>query len=153
MKPSSQKIIAGALVKIPLPNGVSGYARILEDNMAFYDLFSTTDVPMEALLSRPILFIVPVFDDIIKKNQWLIVSKAFPLEDALRSENLPPMYRQDVLTNKVELIYPDRIEPTDVENCKGFEKWAVWTKEGIEARLLAIYENTSQPYFSHKNTI
>ena len=45
------------------------------------------------------------------------------------------MFRQDIISKKFELVYPDRFEPATAEQCKGLEEWAVWTAEGIEHRL------------------
>ena len=130
-----QQRTVGAIVRVPLENGYRSYARILEDELAFYDIYTQKEESEAYILSCPILFITMVFDDIITKGYWEKVSKAIPLEEKLQAENLPLMYRQDIITKKFELVYLDRLEPATEEQCKGLEQWSVWTAEGIEHRL------------------
>ncbi len=143
-KPKRQQRTVGAIVKIPLANGYHSYARILEDELAFYDIYTQKEESEAYILSCPLLFIAMIFDDVITKGYWEKVSKAIPLETHLQAENLPLMYRQDIITKKFELVYLDRLEPATEEQCKGLEEWAVWTAEGIEHRLLAYYTKKNQ---------
>ncbi len=134
-KTKRQQRTVGTIVKIPLANGYHSYARILEDDLAFYDIYTKQDESEAYILALPILFVAMVFDDIITKGYWEKVSKAIPIEEKLKPENLPLMYRQDIFTKKFELVYLDRLEPATAEQCKGLEEWAVWTAQGIEHRL------------------
>ncbi len=139
-----QQRTVGAIVKIPLENGYHSYARILEDELAFYNIYTQQDESEEYILSQSILFVAAVFDDIITKGYWEKIGKSIPLETNLLSENLPPKFKQDIFTKKCQLVYPDRFEPATEEQCKGLERWSVWTAEGIANRLLAHYTKKTQ---------
>ncbi len=67
-KSKRQQRTVGAIVKIPLANGYHSYARILEDDLAFYDIYTQQDESEAYILARPILFVAMVFDDIITKG-------------------------------------------------------------------------------------
>jgi len=134
-KTKRQQRTIGAIVKIPLENGFYSYARILEDELAFYDIYTQKEENEEYIIAQPILLFAAVFDNVITKGHWEKISKAIPLEDSLLSENLPPKYKQDIFTKKCQLVYPDRFEPATEEQCKDLERWSVWTAEGIEHRL------------------
>ncbi len=137
-----QQRTIGAIVKIPLEKDYFTYARILETKIAIYDTYTQEDLTEKEILSKPILFIVAVFDSAITKGHWKKISKAIPLEDNLKNENLPPMFKQDIFTKKLELVYYDRFEPATEEECNGLERWSVWTAEGIEKRIIAYYTST-----------
>ncbi len=136
-----QQRTVGAIVKIPLEKGYFGYARILDTKIAIYDTYTLEDLTENEILLKPILFIVAVFDNAITKGHWEKISKAIPLEASLKNENLPPMFKQDVFTKKLELVYYNRFEPATENECKGLERWSVWTAEGIEKRMIAYYAN------------
>jgi hypothetical protein len=136
-----QQRTIGAIVKIPLEGDYFGYGRILETKIAIYDIFTKESLPETEILSKRILLIVAVFDKVITKGYWEKISKSIPLEENLKNENLPPMFKQDIFTKKYQLVYPDRFEPATEEQCKGLERWSVWTAEGIENRLIAHYTN------------
>lgn len=136
-----QQRTVGAIVKIPLEKGYFGYARILETKIAIYDTYTQEDLTENEILLKPILLIVAVFDNAITKGRWEKISKAIPLETKLKNEALPPMFKQDIFTKKLELVYYNRFEPATENECKGLERWSVWTAEGIEKRIIAYYTN------------
>jgi len=84
-----------------------------------------------------------------RKKQRITVGAIIqiPLEDNLKKENLPPMFRQSTLKpERIELVYFDRFEKATPEQCTGLERWAVWNLEGIEQRLNDFYENKENFY-------
>lgn len=129
-----QQRTLGAIVKIPLEGDYFGYARILETKIAIYDIFTKENLSESEILSKPILLIFAVFDNVITKGYWEKISKAIPLEENLKNENLPPMFKREAFTKKLELVYSDRFEPATEEQCNGLERWSVWTAQGIEKR-------------------
>ena len=90
-----QRRTVGAVVKIPLEDGFYTYGRILEDKVAFYDIYTEEDKSIEEILESPVLFITAVYNSVITKGFWPKVSKAIPLEDELIET--PPKFRQDPL--------------------------------------------------------
>ena len=147
MERKKQRITVGAIIQIPLKDDFFTYGRILESKIAFYDARTREEMPIEAILKSPILFIVPVEDAVITHGYWQKVSKAIPIEDNLKKENLPPMFRQSTLKpERIELVYFDRFEKATPEQCTGLERWAVWNLEGIEQRLHDFYGNKENYY-------
>ena len=140
-----QQITVGSIVKIPLANGFHGYGRILDSKTAIYEIYTRENLPEKEILESPILFFVAVFDSVITKGYWEKIGKPIPLEEKLKNENLPPMYKQDLATQKCELVYPDRFEPATEEQCKGLERWSVWTAQGIEQRLEKHFASKEKP--------
>lgn len=144
MQKRQQRTI-GALVKIPLEGDFHSYARILEQEMAFYDIFTKEELPAEEIIKHPVLFITAVFDSAITKGHWAKISKALPLEKHLL--NIPPKYTQDALNpDKYSLIYTDKQVSVTREECEGLEYWAIWTAEDIERRLNDYLAQKKNPY-------
>jgi len=135
-KTKRQQRTTGAIIRIPLVDNFHSYGRILENDVAFYDIYTQDDLPKNEILKKPILFIVPVYDSVITKGYWQKISSAIPLESHLQKSELPPMYKKEIgHPEKVQLVYFDRFESATLEDCKDLEVWAVWTAEGIEKRL------------------
>lgn len=140
-----QQRTIGALVKIPLEGGYHVYGRILDVEMAFYDLRTKSDLSTEEILKLPVLFITTVYDSAITKGYWEKISKSIPLEEHL--VNTPPKYTQDALNpDKYSIVYPDKQIDASKEECKGMEYWSVWTHENIEKRLNDHYQNKPNSY-------
>lgn len=135
----------GALVKIPLVGGYHSYGRILEVEMAFYDIYTKEDLATKEILELPVLFITTVYDSAITKGYWEKISKSIPLEEHL--VNTPPKYTQDALNpDKYSIVYPDKQVDATKEECKGLEFWSVWTHENIEKRLNDYYSGSINPF-------
>src|SRR6478609_6241847 len=92
-----QKRIVGGIVRIDLGNGYFCFARILnEADFAFYDLKTKDKNPdVNFITSRPILFIVAVYDRAVTGGRWEKVGK-IPLEESLLI--LPNKFIQDLHT-------------------------------------------------------
>ncbi len=137
---SRQQRTPGAILKIDLGDGYHSYARILgKANYAFYDLKTKVDIKdMSEIVSKPILFIVSVYDDVITRGRWLKVGK-LPLEESLQS--LPFKFIQDLYTGELEQYNSNtgEIKPATKAECEGLERAAVWEADHVESRLRDFY--------------
>lgn len=152
-----QKRTVGSIVQIPLEKGYHTYAQTLEDLFAFYDCKTKEDIQdLQTIISSPILFITAVYDYAITKGYWLKVG-TLPLEERLKT--LPPQFRQDALQpHKFEIFYEDGTKKSaTADECRGLERIAVWTPEGVQNRLNDYYagrknysvESMQNPELSH----
>ena len=137
-----QQRTVGAVVRIDLGNGQFSFARILDKaNYAFYDVITRDkDTGINAILDRPILFILSVYNDVVTKGLWEKVGYA-PLENALKI--LPKKYIQDKHTGKVELYDTNTgiITPSSLDQVAGLECAAVWESNHVEERIRDHYAN------------
>jgi len=140
-----QKRTIGAIVKVPLEKGFHTYARILKYDFAFYDFRTKEEISdLQKIVSSPILFITAVNDYSVTRGLWLKVGN-LPLEERLLVT--PPQFVQDP-------IHPDHFflvengvrRPATKEECKGLERSAVWTPEGIQRRLNDHYAGRKNYY-------
>ena len=87
------------MVKIPLDAKHHTYGQILpEVDVAVFDSRSVEDLPPTAVVSRPVLFRVAVYNHAITRGRWLKVGAA-----ALRDEFLKPAVK----------FIQDPIKPTE----------------------------------------
>ena len=130
-----------SIVKIDLKNGYYNYAQLLENGIAFFDIY-TKDPELEdlsILLKKTILFIVSVYRDVISTGLWLKIGK-LPIREDLKT--LPMECIQDALNEtQFELYNPNTGEVTKAtrEECEGLEICAVWEAYHVESRLRDHY--------------
>ena len=128
-------------MKINLKNGYYNYAQIVENGIAFFDIY-TKDPELEdlsILLEKPVLFILEVYRDVISTGLWLKVGK-LPIREDLKT--LPMQCIQDALNEtQFELYNPNTGEVTKAtrEECEGLETCAVWEAYHVESRLRDHY--------------
>ncbi|WP_320969578.1 Imm26 family immunity protein [Bacteroides nordii] len=128
----------GSIVKIDLKNGYYNYAQIVENSIAFFDIY-TKDPELEdlsILLEKLVLFILEVYRDVISTRLWLKVGK-LPIREDLKI--LPMQCIQDGLDEtQFELYNPNTGEVTKAtgEECEGLETCAVWEAHAVEKREL-----------------
>jgi hypothetical protein len=132
-----QQRTVGAIVKIELGDGYHSYARILDKaNYAFYNLRTNEEISdLNYIISKQILFIIAVYDDVVTKGRWLKIGK-LPIEDSLQI--LPYKYIQDKQKPGSFELYNSntgKSEPASKEECKGLECAAVWEANHIEERI------------------
>lgn len=137
------KHLIGAVLKIDLQNGHFVYGRILANSSyAIYDSLTREDFEdLEAIISKPVLFIVSVYDSAIKTERWKICGQ-IPLEESLK--HLPMKCIQDSLNpDRFDLYNPNTGEITKAsrEQCEGLETAAVWAAEHVEDRIRDFYLN------------
>ena len=143
-----QQRTIGALVQVPLKSGFHAYARILEEEIAFYDIYTKNDLPEDEIIKLPILFITTVIDDAITKGFWPKVSKAIPLTKDLIET--PPKYTQNRLNlSKYKIHYTSKTVQATKEECIGLECWIIWSAEQMEKRLNDHYTGKKNPYVEH----
>ncbi|WP_320908658.1 MULTISPECIES: Imm26 family immunity protein [Bacteroides] len=136
-----QRRTPGSIVKIDLKNGYYNYAQIVENGIAFFDIY-TKDPELEdlsILLEKPVLFILEVYRDVISTGLWLKVGK-LPIREDLKT--LPMQCIQDALDEtQFELYNPNTGEVTKAtrEECEGLETCAVWEAYHVESRLRDHY--------------
>lgn len=115
------------------------YGRILNLGMAFYDCRTSDEIENpEAIIASPILFIVVVYDHVIKSGTWEIVGY-LPLEKELQTE--PPKFIKVIgFDDKYEITYEDGSrKPATKEECEGLERVVAWDAEGVQERLNDYY--------------
>lgn len=125
----------GAIVKIDLGDGFSSYARLLEVPLiGFYDIYTDKDLPIDEIVSKPILFKVWVMKYAVSSCRWPKVGYQ-PLEAELKE--LPVFFRQDELQPSFFFLYymGGREVRTTREQCEHLERAAVWEPEHVEERL------------------
>lgn len=129
----------GGIVEISLEPEKKVYARILgEASFAFYDYVNIDEsVDLADIITKPILFILAVYDDAVTKGRWKKIGK-IPLEPALQV--LPLKFIQDGLDESRFEIYDNgNIRPASRDECIGLERAAVWEPEHVESRILDYY--------------
>lgn len=142
-----QQRTVGAIVEIPLENGYHTYARILENDLAFYDIRTkSNDMPIQNIIRNPILFFATVYDQAITKGYWKKIGdgKVLPLEDKVLDK--PPFYTQDPITKKYSIYEGDSVKPAIREDCIGLEYFSVWSREEMEKRLNDHFADRENSY-------
>lgn len=121
----------GSIVKVPLENGFHTYARVLGVELAFHDLRTKEEIKdLEQIITSPILFITTVNYYAITKGLWVKVGK-ISLEDY--PVNIPPQFGQNPLNPEEFFIEENGFRRLATKDeCKGLERLAVWTPEGVE---------------------
>lgn len=132
-----QQRTVGAIIKIDLGDGYHSYARILDNaNYAFYDIKTKVEITdLISIVSKPILFIIAVYDDAVSKGRWLKIGK-IPLEKSLQT--LPFKFIQDIQRPENLELYNSNtgeIKKATKEQLKGLECAAVWEANHVEERL------------------
>jgi hypothetical protein len=137
-KPKKQKRVVGDIVRIDLGDEFHTYGRVLDEAMfAFYDCRVKDELPIDQIISCPILFYIPVMAYAVTRGYWKVVGHA-PLDDVLK--NPPPRFMQDALRPEVFSIYEKgKIRPATKEECSGLEREAGWSPEHVEDRLRDHY--------------
>jgi hypothetical protein len=125
----------GTFVRVPLPDGTSGYGRVLgEPFVAFHRL--RTDGPeadLDTIEAAPVLFAQAV--RIADPQRWPALGRR-----DLTGAVLRPLvfFTQDVLDPRRCTIVDTegRSRPAGPQECVGLERAAVWDQPSIERRLL-----------------
>lgn len=128
----------GDIVRIDLGDGLHSDARVLEEALfAFYDSRAREELSIDEILSRPVLFTVPVSSDAVTRGRWRVIGHV-PLSEDLK--NPPPLFIQDPLDPDSFRIYQKgRDRPATQDECKGLERLAVWDPTQVEDRLRDHY--------------
>ena len=133
-----QKLEIGGVFTIPFPDGFFGYGRILEkSNIAVYKYFTATfEKEVYSIVTKPVLFIVAIYDDVIKKGEWKIIGKEL-LDENLKI--IPMKFIQDALNpNSFSLYNPNtgEIIQSTKKQCIELERSSVWDSNHVIQRIL-----------------
>ena len=134
-----QQRTIGSIVKIPLENGFWTYARILEDDFAFYDAKTDKDLEISEIIEKPVIFISAVYDRAVTQGFWEKISKPIlPLE----SHFLVPQskFKIDIFTKKYQIIDENAKREATAQECENLEPWIIWTHDTMEQRLIDHYK-------------
>lgn len=153
-KTKRQRIIVGSIIEIQINKEYYVYAQILSNGgYAFFDY--RNDIPLSdltRLLDKPILFIVCVYDYIIKNNIWHVIGE-LPIRDELKTQ--PLMYIHDANTDAYSLYDNNtgKITPCTKEEAYGLERAAVWEENHIEDRIRDYYNNMPCVWLKEHNKL
>ena len=124
----------GDVVKIGLGHRKFAFGRVLKSTIAFYDLRTSTEIAVEEIIAKPILFNIWVMDHAITNGDWPIVGNA-PLDKELMVE--PLFFKKDEISKALTLYRDSTGEevPATRKDCEGLECAAVWEPEHVVERL------------------
>jgi hypothetical protein len=127
-------LCVGAFVKVPLDNRWHSYARVLSEPLiAFYDAKTDTDLSLEEIKARPILFVLWVMNRAVTSGRWPVIG-VLPVEEYLQDE--PEFFKQDKLNpSRLTIYHKGKERPSTPEVCAKLERAAVWDPEHVEERL------------------
>lgn len=133
-----QQRTVGAIVRVPIDEEYHTYAQILEEaDYAFYDARTNGVLSIAEIVTRPVLFVVAVYNHAVNKGHWLKVGKA-PIQPSL--EKPIPKFIQDAWDPTHLQIYErGQSRPATRAECEGLERCAVWAAEAVEERLRDHY--------------
>lgn len=135
-----QRHTEGAIVSIPLKDGVFGFALLLEDpNIKVYNYFSKYESEIEAIIKNNFLFEAAIYNSIILDAEWQKIGKK-----QLTSEEkiLKKKFIQDILNPNEFRIYDPTsgtISDSKKEECIGMDCEIVFDRETIEKILWEFY--------------
>lgn len=127
------------MIQIDLKGDGYAYGRVINGPVInFYDLQADSDIRSQEVVTKPVLFQVPVMNHAIRR--WRIIGN-IPLSPA--EEIVRPRFMQDILDPANLRIYENgNIRPATRAECEALEREAVWDPEHVEDRL--------KDYFSGK---
>jgi hypothetical protein len=134
MKPASQRRIVGAVLRVPIGEGIQCLALTLpEADFAFFGPAALVDDASANLFSHPVLFRVAVHKSAWSTGRWSRVARVEVPQDLLAP--LPKFIQDPLNASKFELYVGGEIRPAIRAECEGLERAAVWEPEHVEQRL------------------
>ncbi len=123
----------GDVFSIDLGNGSFAFGRILHHaDFAFYDLNSKEVPSINEIVSKEILFIIPVHEIEPNSSGWSVLGN-LPLEPDL--EILPKYFIHNPLTGQYSISCGYEVVRCSREEVAGLEASAVWAHQHVEDRL------------------
>lgn len=121
------------MLKVPLDKRWHSDAWTLpEADFAFFDLRTSSDVPVEEVVRHPIAFRVAVHKSAWTNGRWVRVGKADPPAELLAPV---PKFIRDPINGQLSIYLRGDIRPATREKCVGLECCAVWDPEHVEDRF------------------
>jgi len=133
-----QRRSPGAVLRIPM-GGWHTYALMLESvDMAFFDARSTSELPVDQIVARPILFRVAVMKRAYCTGRWRKVGSV-SVPEPLRGG--VPKFMEDAMNGRLSISADGGMtsRPATFEECRDLERLAVWDPEHVEDRLRDHY--------------
>jgi hypothetical protein len=111
-----------------------GYARVLPNAVfAFYESSSPRRIKVDEIVTRPVLFKVPVMNSAVTSGRWKVIGN-IPLCSELQTP--PSFFVQDAIhKERFSISRGGKQRPATAEECVGLERLAVWSAQHIEDRL------------------
>ena len=136
----------GKVVQIPLLNGKFSYGLILSDPLVAFSE-NPYDVPQSDFdkVFGGKLFKIWVMKDALGNNGW---SKVGSIEINLIELSEPKFYKFDLISKQFSIYINGNEMPATKEECIELECAAVWSKEHVEERLLALSEGRESKWVS-----
>lgn len=127
-----QNFAPGDIIKINLGDGAYAYGRVISGLVInFYELRTTSEYPLKDVVSKHVLFQVPVMNRATKR--WVVIGN-IPLNQT--ESKVQPRFMQDIINPADLRIYEDGItRPATKAQCQGLEREAIWDPEHVEDRL------------------
>ncbi len=125
----------GAVVAVPLGDGIHSYAQMLDfPEYAFFDCRTNDELPTADIIAQPVLFRLWVTVSAHSTGRW---KKVGPAEVSVTLQKPVLRYNQDPLQPEdIRLTFDGANETLGtVEDCEGLECAAVWEAEHVEDRL------------------
>jgi Immunity protein 26 len=136
-----QRRIIGSIHKVVLKSGLHSYIRVLDKaSIAAYDILTDQDMDMEEIISKKVIFIIAVYNDVITSGKWQKIGYK-PLEENLIV--LPMKFVQDGLDKSLFSLYEPNtgeMTPARKEDCIGLERASVWDAHHVEDRISDYFE-------------
>lgn len=123
----------GDVFEVHLGDGHFAFGVVAAGNdHAFFDLRSQHPPSLEQIVSKRVIFRVPVAQDVFSSGRWKILGNV-TLKGALSE---PAAYRnQPIGSNEVFLYRSGRFTPATVAEVRDLEPLAVWFDQHIVSRL------------------
>jgi hypothetical protein len=115
------------------------YALMLESvDMAFFDARSASDLPIDEIVARPVLFRLAVHKSAYNTGRWPKVGSVSVPE---RLRGGVPRFRQDPINGRLDISDDGgtTFRAETLDECRGLECLAVWEPEHVEDRLRDHY--------------
>ncbi|GAB3536006.1 hypothetical protein [Photobacterium alginatilyticum] len=128
----------GKVVQISLSNGKFSYGLVLPEPLVAFSE-NSYDVPQSDFseVFGGKLFKIWVMKDALGKNGW---SKVGCIEANQIELSEPKFYKFDLISKQFSIYTNGNEIPATKEDCIELECAAVWSKEHVEERLLALSE-------------
>lgn len=140
------KINEGDIFRVPLPNDISGFGRVLVNTWGFFDFFQpvTESVDIEKLMNADYAFKIWVTEFPIKKKIWPVIGNQ-PLTSDEKEKIF--FYKQDPINNELWKTLTGMEEiPVSVDECKFLDVAAVYDPEHVVRRLNNFFLKNEDPF-------
>lgn len=134
----SENFESGKVVEIKLENGKFGYGLVIDDPLVAFSELTFDKRPSDfEQLFRGSSFMIWVMRNALGKSGW---TKVCTIELGNVGLTRPRFYKFDLISKQFSIYFDGKEEPAVQDDCLNLECAAVWSREHVEERLLAISE-------------